>query len=366
MAVTNNRGYVKRIMVALSRLVIARKASHLLKANSCLLNQFIASVLAAALCVSSVQTFAAVSLTQWGATARTDSADCTGSLFGGCNIFDLTLEEGNAVGGSQTSSATIGSASAGSTTGLQGRGSAGASVQIPASGLGVPVLRTRAESTMDDFFVSGAALGIQAYQFTGADGTAVSLDASLDGLVTKSSTSSDLTGLEVNVWIMSASTPFTFPADPVPVSELVAQIIVDATLAGVDPFIDSMAWDAVSTGTGAINRSTTSTDLDDRLTFSLNNGDEFYLMAALSAGADGVGASALSWSTLTMEFNTTDLQAASVVPLPAALWLFGSGLVGLISIASRKRWYISANFSGKHYKDDLHRLLGFSYRRPLC
>jgi hypothetical protein len=305
--------------------------------------KLIAGALATIGLLCSIQASAAV-LTQWGATARTDSADCTGSLIGGCNIFELTLEEGDSVGGSQDSSATIGSASAGSTTGLQGRGSAGASVQIPTSGLSVPVLRARAESTIDDFFVSGAALGIQAYQFTGADGTPVSLDVSLDGSVTKSSNSSELTGLEVNVWIMSASTPFTFPADPVPVSELVAQIIVDAVLAGVDPFIDEMSWDAASTGTGDnINRSTTSTDLEDQLNFTLDNGDEFYLMAALSAGADGNGASALSWSTLTMEFNPTeefnptDLQAASVVPLPAAAWLFGSGLLGLIGISRRKR-----------------------------
>ncbi len=315
-------------------LLIARKASHLQKAKFHCLSQLIATALAAILCVSSMQAFAAVTLNQWGVTARTDSADCTGSLFGGCNVFDLTLDKGDSVGGSQNSSATIGSASAGSTTGLQGRGSAGASVQIPTSGLSVPVLRARAESTMDDFFVSGAALGIQAYQFTGADGTSVSLDSSLDGFVTKSLNSSTLTGLEVNVWIMSASTPFTFPADPVPVSDLVAQIIVDAALAGVDPFIASMAWDATTTGTGTINRSTTP---GDQLNFLLDNGDEFYLMAALSAGADGVGASALSWSTLTMEFNTTELQAASVVPLPAAVWLFGSGLLGLAGTARRKK-----------------------------
>ena len=298
--------------------------------------KLIAGTLATIGLLCSIQASAAV-LTQWGATARTDSADCTALTEGCNNILELTLEEGDSVGGSQNSSATIGSASAGSTTDLQGRGSAGASVEIPTSGLSVPVLRARAESTMDDFFVSGAALGLQAYQFTGADGTSVSLDLSLDGFVTKSPKSSTLTGLEVNVWIISASTSFTFPADPVPVSDLLAQILADVILTGVDPFIDSMAWDAASTGTGIINRSTTSTDLDDQLNFSLNNGDEFYLMAALSAGADGDGASALSWSTLTMEFNTTDLQAASVVPLPAAVWLFGSGLLGLVGMARRKK-----------------------------
>ncbi len=326
MTVTDNQGDVKQVMAGLFGL---------LKANSCTLNRFMASALAATLYVSSLPAFAAVTLTQWGATARTDSADCTGSFFGGCNIFELSLEEGETVGGSQTSSATIGSASAGSTTGLQGRGSAGASVQIPASGLSVPVLRARAESSMDNFFVSGAALAIQAYQFTGADNTDISLDVSLDGFVNKPLSSSDLTGLEVNVWIMSASAPFIFPANPVPVAELVAQIFLDSF--PVDPFIASMAWDAADNGTGAINRSTTSTDVADRLKFTLDNGDEFYLMAALSAGADGNGASAISWSTLTMDFNTQELLTASAVPLPAAVWLFGTGLLGLVGIARRKK-----------------------------
>ena len=289
-------------------------------------HRLIAGALGTALCLASMPTFSAVTLAQWGASARIDSADCTGSLLGGCNILELSLVEGDSVGGSQSTSATIGSALAGSMTGLQGRGSAGASVEIPTGGLGIPVLRARAESTMDDHFVSGAALGLQAFRFTGADGTNVSLDVSLDGTVTKSANSSDLTGLEVNVWIMSASTPFTFPADPVPVADLVAQIIVDSF--PDDPFITALTWDAASNGTGAVSRS-------GQLDLSLNNGDEFYLMAALSAGADGDGATALSWSTLTMEFDTTELQAASVVPLPAAGWLFGAALLGLIGTG---RW----------------------------
>jgi len=337
MTFTDNRGYVKQVMAGLLGQLVARKAPQLLKTKSCTLNPFIASALAAALCASSMPAFSAVILTQWGATARTDSADCTASV-GGCNIFELALEAGESVGGSQDAMATIGSASAGSTTGLQGRGSAGASVDIPASGLSVPVLRARAESTIDDYFVSGAAFGLQAYQFTGADGTTVSLDTSLDGTVNKALSSSDLTGLEVNVWIMSADAVFTFPATPVPVADLVAQIFVDSIIMnGVDPFIASMAWDAASTGTGIINRSTTSTDPGDQLNFTLNNGDEFYLMAALSAGADGAGASAMSWSTLTMAFDTTELLAASVVPLPATVWLFCTGLLGLVGVARRKK-----------------------------
>ncbi|MCB1751639.1 MAG: hypothetical protein KDI74_07930 [Gammaproteobacteria bacterium] len=285
--------------------------------------RFVAGALAAALCVSSLQISAAVSLTQWGATALTYSL----------NFSELTQAPGESVGGSQQAAATIGSASAGSTTGLLGRGSAGASVEIPATGVSLPVLRARAESTMDDLFVSGAALGLQAYQFTGADATTLSLDVNLEGTVARSAESSDLTGLEVSVWIMSANAPVVFPAEPVTVTELVAQIIAEAISDPTGPFnpiITKLSWDAASTGTGIINRNGT-------LDFLLNNGDEFYLMAALSAGADGVGASALSWSTLTMAFDTTALQAASTVPLPPGVWLFATGLLGLLGAAKRRK-----------------------------
>lgn len=296
--------------------------------------KLIAGTLATIGLLCSIQASAAVTLTQWGATARTDSADCTGFV---CDILNLALETGEEAGGSQQTTATIGSATDGSDVNLQGRGTAGASVEIPASGLNLPVLRARAESNSIDGWVGGSALGIQGYQFTGANPTLVSLDVNLTGSVVNPSGSS-VTGLEANVWILKPTVPFTFPAEPVSVVDLVAQIIVDSILAmEFEPFIASLSWDAVTTGTGAIDRSTLTTDPADQLNFTLDNGDEFYLLAGLSAGAVGAGASALSWSTLTMEFDTNELQAASAVPLPAAVWLLGSGLIGLIAVGGRKR-----------------------------
>jgi hypothetical protein len=44
-----------------------------------------------------------------------------------------------------------------------------------------------------------------------------------------------------------------------------------------------------------------------------------------------------SWNREGGRFNTSHISVYGVVPVPAAVWLFGSGLIGLIGIARRKR-----------------------------
>jgi len=73
------------------------------------------------------------------------------------------------------------------------------------------------------------------------------------------------------------------------------------------------------------------------LTFDLVDGMDFYVVASMGASAQNGFADASN--TLTMQFvDDTGLVAASVsaVPVPAAVWLFGSGLIGLVGIARRK------------------------------
>jgi len=58
----------------------------------------------------------------------------------------------------------------------------------------------------------------------------------------------------------------------------------------------------------------------------------------LDFGFDGGGAQSnegKSGSTFAWAVRSGDVPA--VVPVPAAVWLFGSGLIGLISIARRKK-----------------------------
>lgn len=208
---------------------------------------------------------------------------------------------------------------------LDGRGTVSASVALQ-GGLSIPILKAKAESVDANGWVSALAMGIQGYQFTGSDGTTISLDSALTGSVTNTGIS-DVTGLSVGVWLMMDDPAFVFPA-ATSMSDLLLQI---ASM----PIVDSFSWEDLATGT--VNRSTTTTDQNDHLQITLNNGDEFYVLAALTAAADGSGAVADAFSTFQMGFNTTQLVPAAVVPVPAAAWLFGSGLLGLIGISRRKK-----------------------------
>ena len=75
------------------------------------------------------------------------------------------------------------------------------------------------------------------------------------------------------------------------------------------------------------------------LSFMLNPGDDFYVITEVEAISKGGYAD--GWNTFTMSFeDDTGLTAAtavSAVPVPAAVWLFGSGLLGLVGVARRKR-----------------------------
>lgn len=68
--------------------------------------------------------------------------------------------------------------------------------------------------------------------------------------------------------------------------------------------------------------------------------------AALQLGYSGYDSTAVS-PLLTLTSNSDPAYAsflvASVVPIPSAIWLFGSGLIGLISIARKKHSCTAAN-----------------------
>jgi hypothetical protein len=263
----------------------------------------------------------AVTLTEWGTSASASSADCSVLTCSKTDfLFFNPIIDGPSNGGlNQTSAELLDYANP------DGRGTVSASVALQ-GGLSVPILKAKAASVDANGWVSALALGIQGYQFTGSDNTTISLDSALTGSVNNTS-GSDVTGLSVGVWLMMDDPTFMFP-EPATLSDLLLQI-------ALSPVVDSFSWEDLSTG--AVNRSTTTTDTADQLEITLNNGDEFYLLAALTAAADGTAAVADAFSTFEMAFSTTELAPAGVVPVPAAVWLFASGLLGLVGIARRQK-----------------------------
>jgi hypothetical protein len=77
--------------------------------------------------------------------------------------------------------------------------------------------------------------------------------------------------------------------------------------------------------------------INDNNAADIGSAQAFYL-ATSSTGGNGVQGRLFMAANLTLDANG-DLHAvaAAPVPLPAALWLFGSGLVGLAGIGRRRR-----------------------------
>jgi len=54
-------------------------------------------------------------------------------------------------------------------------------------------------------------------------------------------------------------------------------------------------------------------------------------------GISGVPMATTPFPSHHLNIDITQMTVTSVVPIPAAAWLFGSGLLGLIGIARRKK-----------------------------
>lgn len=55
---------------------------------------------------------------------------------------------------------------------------------------------------------------------------------------------------------------------------------------------------------------------------------------------NGFDATSATWTFSSRSMNSYDMSIATV-PVPAATWLFGSGLIGLAGIARRKAWLLT-------------------------
>jgi len=165
---------------------------------------------------------------------------------------------------------------------------------------------------------SATAFGIQGFTYSGA-ATTIDLGINLHGSVEDNPSGYAYNVLEARVAVLKGS-QLDYYAD---FGTLVYEIAWD---------LDNLGIESVFINTGI------DIDAPGMISFDIANGDDFYVVAELSA--TGQNGYADAWNTLTMAFDDdTGLQAASVgaVPVPAAAWLFGSGLLALIGFARRRQ-----------------------------
>lgn len=192
-----------------------------------------------------------------------------------------------------------------------------------------PVLRAEAYADdltpMSDPYISGDAWAFQTYQNTSAFVETFVLNLNLDGSILKAPGSSYI---DAEVSIFSGI-------------DIVAS---SASCGGAASYLAGFgAWHCgglIDTGfTPYIELATDGPHaLADSVAFSIDPGATFSIYAELRALTFGGYADAFSTLGMTFE-DTTHIEAlglASTVPVPAAAWLFGSGLLGLIGISRRK------------------------------
>jgi len=193
-----------------------------------------------------------------------------------------------------------------------------------------PVLRAEAFADdltpMSDPNITGEAYGLQTYQNISGTTQTYTLNLSLDGDVLKAPGSSYI---DAEVGIFTGT-----------------DIFAEASSCGVGAkewmagFSSWICGSRLETGfTPSIEIAVDGAkSLVDSVSFDIAAGDTFTIYAELTALTFGGHADA--FSTLGMTFddisNLAALGPMQAVPVPAAVWLFGSGLVGIIGVARRK------------------------------
>lgn len=161
------------------------------------------------------------------------------------------------------------------------------------------------------------AVGMRGYTYTGSSAMTLSLDIMLDGEVGGTMNPSD-------AWARSDVTVILGGVD-----EFVPDSIGFEMLWLLTPTLSELGTSNLTLDLGAGPQTKT-----DSIGFTLNPGDEFFVWAGLEAAGMRNGFGDVS-NTLSMSFS--DDTGINAVPIPAAVLLFGSGLLGLIGVARRKK-----------------------------
>ncbi len=101
----------------------------------------------------------------------------------------------------------------------------------------------------------------------------------------------------------------------------------------------------VGPGLGADFVATNASNIPGSQTLTLTGSDNFILGLSIDNGANwltdsNVASAGINAYTVSFETGNNiiqvDVQVIPAIPVPAAVWLFGSGLLGLVGIARRK------------------------------
>jgi hypothetical protein len=272
---------------------------------------------------------AAVTLTEWGTLASVSSYTCA-SDFCGDDVLDpvllattLTILDVDGQDG-QTSAMT----GVGGSYPTPGSASGMATVS---SGLGLPILKAGAASQASTW-IAGQALAIQAYEYTGL-GETISLTWTLTGSINNPD-SDPLTGLSVFARLFRATDLGAFPViDETDQETTVATAFLLGSLALISSEDNFQEFTTTIGGGGGPDPIIGT----DTVSLEVVTGEEFYLAMGLMAGAGGVNATSQSLSTLVGDFDQpyAVAPAFAAVPVPGAVWLLGSAVIGLVGVRRR-------------------------------